>query len=346
MLGSASPERFVPGDIASLCGEAFYLFSLHHSAIMLSEKRRERKVLKRLIVWLCALMLFAGSSVPALAEDTILEPVCPVPQAAAWLLEVASEEVGYREGDHGWSKYGEWAGDPYCQWCAEFLCWCAEQVDLRHGTSLLGSYFPRYSGSNTGRAWFIKAGRFAVRNGEVEGWGYEWLRGEREFLKTGSYIPQPGDYVFFTWRSGEDTDHVALVEYCSRDAEGNITIHVIEGNNPVGVARNEYPLSNTQILGYGTASDLVDITMRFGNQGEKVRQLQSKLIYLGYLDPSFETGRFGNGTADAVRQFQTDHGLKPNSIANVDTQLLLDEEVDRKYNQDPATWLVVEDEED
>ena len=302
--------------------------------------------MKRGILLLCCAFLALLPPLQARTEDIILDPVCPVPQAVTWLLEVASEEVGYREGDHGWSKYGEWAGDPYCQWCAEFLCWCVDQVDQRHGSSLLNTFFPRYSGSNTGRDWFIRAGRFAVRTGEVEGWGYEWLKGQKEFLRAGSYIPQPGDYVFFTWTSGEDTDHVALVEYCSRDAEGRITIHVIEGNNPVGVARNAYPLSNTQILGYGTANDLVDITMRFGNQGEKVRQLQSKLIYLGYLDPSYETGRFGNATNDAVRQFQADHGLRTNAIANIDTQLLLDEEVDRKYNLDPATWLVVEEEEE
>ena len=73
-----------------------------------------------------------------------------VPDYVRWLLEVAGEEVGYREGDHGWSKYGEWAGDPYAQWCAEFLCWCVDQVDQRHGTHLLGRIFPLYSGQNTG----------------------------------------------------------------------------------------------------------------------------------------------------------------------------------------------------
>ncbi len=302
--------------------------------------------LKRLIILLCSGFLVFSGYAPALAEETVIDPVCPVPQAVTWLLEVASEEVGYREGEHGWSKYGEWAGDPYGQWCAEFLCWCVDQVDQRHGSSLLNTVFPLYSGSNTGRAWFIKAGRFAVRHGEVEGWGYEWLKGQHDFLRTGSYIPQPGDYMFFTWTSGEDTDHVALVEYCTRDDAGRVTIHVIEGNNPVGVARNTYDLMNTQILGYGTANDLVDITMRFGNDGEKVRQLQEKLIYLGYLNPEYLSGHFGNATTDAVRRFQSDHGLRTNAIANVDTQLLLDEEVERKYDQDPATWMVVDEEED
>ena len=302
--------------------------------------------MKRAISILLCFFLLSAAVSPVLAEEEeeILAPVCPVSQEVTWLLEVASGEVGYREGDHGWSKYGEWAGDPYCQWCAEFLCWCVAQVDKTHGTALLGTRFPRWSASNTGRAWFIKAGRFAVRHGEVDGWGYEWLRGHREYLKTGSYIPQPGDYVFFTWTSGTDTSHVALVEYCSRSKNGDIFIHVIEGNNPIGVARAVYPLTNSQILGYGTANDLVDITMRFGNNGEKVRQLQEKLAYIGYLEDQFVSGNFGNATTDAVRRFQIDHGLKTTSIANVDTQLALDEAVEEKYNADPATWMVVDEE--
>ena len=295
---------------------------------------------------LIAVSLFLQTFSQAFAEEEeILEPVCPVPKEVTWLLEVASGEVGYKEGDHGWSKYGEWAGDPYCQWCAEFLCWCVSRVDEIHGTSLLGTTFPYWSASNTGRAWFIRNGRFAVRHGEVDGWGYEWLRGHREYLKTGTYVPQPGDYVFFTWTSGTDTNHVALVEYCTRNAAGEIFIHVIEGNNPVGVARAVYPLTNSQILGYGTANDLVDITMRFGNNGEKVRQLQEKLVYIGYLDEQFVSGNFGNATTDAVRRFQADHGLRTNAIANVDTQLLLDEAVKDKRDADPATWMVVDDDE-
>lgn len=297
---------------------------------------------KQICLFICFFLcffLFLSSS----AEDRILEPVCPVPEYVTWLLEVASEEVGYREAEHGRSKYGEWAGDPYCQWCAEFICWCVDQVDLRHGTNLLNQVFPKYSGSNTGRSWFIKAGRYAIRKGEVEGWGYEWLKGQDEFLRSGTYIPQPGDYVFFTWTGSEDTDHVALVEYCTADNEGTVTVHVIEGNNPVSVARNSYLLTSSQILGYGTVNDLVDITMRFGNNGEKVRQLQDKLNYLGYLDEQYITGNYGNATAEAVRQFQSDHSLRPNMIANIKTQNLLNELIDQKIDSDPLTWTVIDD---
>lgn len=292
-------------------------------------------------LFLISVLLFL--SLPALSEEEVIPPQWPVPDYVVRLLEVAAEEVGYTEGDHGWSKYGDWAGDPYCQWCAEFQCWCVDQVDRRFGTSLLRNVYPLYSGSNEGRSWFIRAGRYVIRRGPVDGWGYEWLKGSSSFIRSGDYIPQPGDWVFFTWTSDEDTDHVALVEYCTRDTEtGSIQVHVIEGNKPSSVARDTYDLNYSRILGYGTVHDVADITMSAGNRGEKVRQLQDKLAYLGYLDPQDISGTFGRATTEALHAFQRQYGL-PAGVANMATQQKLDEAWQEKYENDPATWTVTED---
>ncbi len=283
----------------------------------------------------------------ALAEEEIIPPQWPVPDYVNRLLEVASEEVGYTEEEHGRTKYGEWAGDPYCQWCAEFQCWCVDQVDQRYGTSLLNQVYPRYSASNTGRSWFITAGRYVIRKGPIDEWGYEWLKGRSSFISSGDYIPQPGDWVFFTWTSDTDTDHVALVEYCTRDTEtGEVLIHVIEGNKPDSVARDVYELNYTRILGYGTVHDVADITMHGGNRGEKVRQLQEKLIYLDLMDPAGMTGVYDTLTAETVRVFQEQHQLRPSGIANIYTQLRLDEVVAAKRDLDPRTWQVIDDDDD
>lgn len=290
----------------------------------------------------CALILLLGCP-SALSEDERIEPAWPVPDYVEYLLQVASEEVGYTE-DHGRTKYGAWAGDPAAQWCAEFQCWCVDQVDRRWGTSLLRNVYPFYTASNTGRSWFIRAGRYVVRKGRVEGWGYEWLKGQSAFIKSGDYIPQPGDWVFFTWNASSDTDHVALVEYCTRNtASGKILLHVIEGNKPVAVTRAAYELNDPSILGYGTVHDVADITMRFGNEGEKVRQLQEKLSYLGYLDASLVTGRFGDATAEAVSAYQADRGLAAGGIANMKTQQLLESEYSVRYRNDPDVWSVVDE---
>ena len=296
--------------------------------------------MKRIAAFLACLLMLPGMA-RALSSQTVIEPAWPVPDYVIWLLEVAAGEVGYREGEHGYSKYGEWAGDPYAQWCAEYLCWCVDQVDQQHGTHLLGQVYPLYSGSNTGRDWFIRQGRYIVRWGNLEGWGYQWLRNEDSYITTGSYIPQPGDWVFFTWDSDRDTDHVAMVEYCTRDENGNVQLHVLEGNTPVEVKRAVYDLTYTRILGYGTVHDAADVTMRAGNAGEKVRQLQEKLMLLGLVDKA--DGVFGPATAEAVKSFQALQGMKATGIAGIAMQKALDRAVDEAIDNDPATWLVVDE---
>ena len=292
------------------------------------------------------ILLAIITQVPAcLGEEKVIDPLWPVPDYVVHLLEVASNEVGYVEKEHGWTKYGDWAGDPYCQWCAEFQCWCVDQVDKQLGTSLLNEVYPLYSGTNTGRNWFITAGRYVIRKGQVEGWGYEWLKGQDTFIASGDYIPQPGDWAFFTWTSDTDTDHVALVEYCTQDTEtGKILIHVIEGNKPSAVARDVYDLNYSRILGYGTVHDVADITMQYGCRGNKVRELQEKLVYLGLLDGENITGTFGTSTVEAIRLFQSDpeNHLKVSGIANISTQLRLNELYEEKRNLDPNTWQVVD----
>ena len=294
---------------------------------------------------LCLFFLLIFLLAPtAFAEDERIEPAWPVPDYVEHLLQVASEEVGYTE-DHGRTKYGAWAGDPAAQWCAEFLCWCVDQVDQRWNTALLRNVYPFYTSSNTGLRWFLRAGHYVVRKGKVEGWGYQWLKGHSSFIRSGDYVPQPGDWVFFNWSGGSDTQHVAMVEYCSRDlSTARISVHVIEGNNPDSVKRNSYDLNSLAIIGYGTVHDVADITMGFGNQGEKVRILQERLSYLGYLNPENITGRFGDSTSEGLRTWQADHGLAANGIANMKTQQFLEAEYIARYETDPGIWSVVDDE--
>ena len=301
-----------------------------------------RKNIGRLCAVICCLLCVLGP-VRALGEDEVLAPAWPVPDYVEHLLEVASGEVGYRE-DHGRTKYGEWAGDPAAQWCAEFQCWCVNQVDERWGTDLLRNVYPFYTSSNTGLRWFLKAGRYVVRKGKVPDWGYEWLKGENTYIQSGDYIPQPGDWVFFNWGGGTDTEHVALVEFCTRNPRsGDVTVHVIEGNNPAAVARNTYGINDPSILGYGTVRDVADITMTFGNEGEKVALLQEKLAYLGFLDDTLVTGHFGDGTMEAVRAYQQSRKLRVTGVANMKTQQKLEAEYAQRYNNDPDIWAVVDD---
>lgn len=301
--------------------------------------------MKRIISFLLICLL----SFPALGEstdETRLRPRWPVPEYVIRLLEVADSEVGYREGPHGYSKFGEYWGDPYAQWCAEFLCWCVDQVDKTYGTELLKNVYPLYSGQNTGMKWFIKQGRWIARNGNLDEWGYQWFKGEDQFITAGEYIPQPGDWVFFSWTSDSNTSHVAMVEYATVDSQGNVSIHCIEGNNPVSVARVTYSTADKKILGYGTVHDVADWTMRPGNSGAKVTELQQKLAYLGYLAEDSITGYYGTSTQDAINRFQTANGLKVLGIANIETQRQLNQLCEEKRFLDADAWQVAVEDDD
>jgi len=266
------------------------------------------------------------------------------PEFVSKLLDVAAGELGYTEGYDNYTKYGEWSGDAHAAWCAEFVCWCVDQTDKLYGYALLDDVYPNYSGQNTGRDWFITKGRFVYRKGNCPNWGYQWLKGSDHLMKANDYIPHPGDLVFFSYNQAGDTEHVALVEYCTRDGESNVTIHVIEGNNPSSVQRNVYPLNNSQVLGFGTCQDVADTTMRSGCSGDKVLALQQQLTTLGFLEEIHQTGTYGSHTKAAVAAYQEamDDGQPVTGIADRNTQQAIEADVYRTEYESPDTWLVGE----
>lgn len=297
--------------------------------------------MKRFLLLLLALALAVPCA--AAAEETRISPG-ESPAFVAALLAVAENELGYVEGGNNYSKYGEWSGDPNAAWCAEFICWCVNQLDEQQGTALLNTIYPNYSGQNTGRDWFIRRGRFVYRKGVCPDWGRQWLKGSDHDLAKNEYIPRPGDLMFFSYNEAGDTEHVALVEYCTRDEFGQVLIHVIEGNNPDRVQRNSYHLDDSQVLGFGLCEDLADTTMRFGNEGDKVAALQADLHRLGLLDERHLTGVFGSNTRKAVMDFQVIYlsGRSATGIADRETRQAIDQQIARLVFESPETWLVEE----
>ncbi|MBR6572011.1 MAG: CHAP domain-containing protein [Clostridia bacterium] len=297
--------------------------------------------MKRCLSLLLALLLCFSCALSE-GENRIDAGVLPdfVPQ----LLAVAQNELGYVEGGNNYSKYGEWSGDPNAAWCAEFICWCVAQLDQQQGSQLLTTVYPRYSGQNTGRDWFIRRGRFVYRKGYCPDWGYQWMKGSDHYLTKNEYIPRPGDLMFFSYNAEGDTEHVALVEYCTRDEFGEVYVHVIEGNNPDRVQRKSYPLDNSQVLGFGLCEDLADTTLRFGNEGDKVLDLQIILCEMGLLDERHKTGIYGNNTRDAVSEFQKQHlpHRTPAGVADRETQQMIQTVYNQWILESPDTWLVTD----
>ena len=171
------------------------------------------------------------ASLNAAAGEKVIPPQYAVPDYVVRLIEVARGEIGYVEEKNGLTKYGTWAGYPMAEWCAEFQCWCVNQVDQKYGTRLLNRVYPNYSGTNVGRNWFIDQGRYVARSGSLPGYGAQWWKGSDQAIPANGYIPQPGDWMFLSDNASYDTSHVALVEYCAYDEEGRVRVHVIEGNN-------------------------------------------------------------------------------------------------------------------
>lgn len=123
-----------------------------------------------------------------------------------------------QEGNKGGSSYWSWYGfKSRVSWCACFVSWCADQCGyIEDGT------VPKFSSCAEGASWFKEKGRFKDR----------------------SYIPSPGDIIFFDWGSG--VHHVGIVVDVT-----NGRVNTIEGNSGDAVRRRSYKIGDSRIHGYG-----------------------------------------------------------------------------------------------
>ena len=116
---------------------------------------------KRFVMGVLLALLLLISSV--LGGQERLEPTYTSPEYVNLLIAIANEELGYTEKSDGSTKYGAWYGDAKAEWCAEFLCWCVNEVDSRYGTNLLKNKYPLYGATNIGLNWFLQEGRYVSR---------------------------------------------------------------------------------------------------------------------------------------------------------------------------------------
>lgn len=303
-------------------------------------------MIKRILAGcLCALLLLSAALAEGKTAGETIAPRYPVPDYVNRLLEVAREELGTAEGKNNVTKYGTWAGAPSAEWCAEFLCWCVHETDVRCGTRLLDRQYPNYTGTNTGLNWFMTQGRYVARRGIVPGWGTQWDRETCEPIAPNSYVPQPGDWMFLSNASTWDTTHVAMVEYCAYDESGQVQVHVIEGNSPFAevkdaVVRNSYPLDYWAILGYGTVHDVADSVLRFGNQGPRVTELQKSLYAAGFFPVNQKfTEKYGAITENGVKELQRQMGVPETGIADYAVQMELKRLVAGMSPDNPDNWV-------
>ena len=138
------------------------------------------------------------------------------------IIQIAAEQIGYKERNNNLTKFGAWYGMDGSPWCAMFVSWCAAQAGIPTNIVPKLSYVPNMVD-------FFK---------------------RRGLYKPRGYLPKKGDIVFFG-----SSSHVGLVEGATKDAvftiEGNTAS---EGNvsNGDGVYRRSRTLgAGSWVMGYG-----------------------------------------------------------------------------------------------
>lgn len=156
-----------------------------------------------------------------------IEGIALTEDLRANLLAVARSQLGYRESEKnytvedgvyikGYTRYGQWAGEPYRDWNQTFV-----EFSL-HYAGISSSDFPRAGGQNWTTALAIN----------------------QRFGYAGVYTPQPADLIFL---NSEDGQRVGIVTAVNQD--GYITAILGDHNNEVGT-QTFVPTDKT-IVGYG-----------------------------------------------------------------------------------------------
>ena len=249
------------------------------------------------------------------------------------LLSVAVSELGYQATKGGYTKYGEWGGNAYSEYCSEFISWCVDQADRIYGMKMLGTDYPLQTSCDSGADWYRERGRYITAGGGLKGEaGQVWLS-DGVSVESRPYVPQPGDLMYIEWFAYNRLDHTGIVEFITDDGNGNILVHTIEGNNkqlgetPTNVARYTYRLDDPSIRGYGVMTEgLVGRPMARGDAGMDVTWLQNTLKTLGFYNEQV-VGKYGKATETAVKAFQKEQGLQQSGAADVTTLRLLCEEL-------------------
>lgn len=147
------------------------------------------------------------------------------------MLDIARSQLG----EDGYKYYTWWGFDYRVDWCAIFMSWCANQAGFHlvdpSSTTVDPNNFPRYATVCDGAYYFQRFNRLHI--GQYYG---------------GTYVPKPGDIIFFTWTGNTaigPLDHTGIVE-----SYVNGVLTTIEGNSGDRVRRNEWRQDEAWKLAY------------------------------------------------------------------------------------------------
>lgn len=255
------------------------------------------------------------------------------------LLSVAVGELGYQATKGGYTKYGEWGGNAYGEYCSEFISWCVNTADELYGFSMLGDAYPLQTSCDQGATWYRERGRYITVNGGLRGEEGQFWVTDGVSVADRPYVPQPGDLIYLEWYAYNRLDHTGIVEFLTQESDGTILIHTIEGNNkalgitPTNVARYTYRLDDDSIRGYGVMTEgLVGRRLEKGMSGSDVVYFQRSMITLGYYSGE-AVGKYGKATEKACREFQKAVGLEQTGVADYVTWQKMAEEIEVRLQE-------------
>ncbi len=164
------------------------------------------------------------------------------------LVAIARTQLGYRESKRnfiidstgtrrGYTRYGDWFGADYNDWCGIFVAFCMNYADIPEAD------YPR---NNISEKW------------------KKSLQKIDAFELPGEYEPRSGDLIFFNTDDDSSVDHMGIVE----SVYGG-KVQAIEGNSGAGVASKKYALEDESIAGYGNTEYLME---RAGRDPEAIRK--------------------------------------------------------------------------
>ena len=151
------------------------------------------------------------------------------------LVAIAQSQLGYQESRinfviedgvrRGYTRYGDWYGAPYAQWCGMFVAFCQEYAGIP------AKSYPQAAG--------VSAYMDAID--------------AMDALEDSDYMPERGDLVFFMWENEETPSHMGIVE----NVDG-VNLYTIEGNSASIVQRRSYSLYSDDIIGYANTKKLME----------------------------------------------------------------------------------------
>ncbi len=183
---------------------------------------QQKSILKVISILLSLTLFLSVFSATASADET--DEI----DYATKITELAYSQKGYSEIG-GYTKYGDYFGRPYIDWCGAFVAWCARQ------TGVPVNVIPNILSSTELRNYYAAEGRYYL---------------SPYYDKNSTYTPKKGDIAFFTSydgnRSKNNICHVGLVYSVTSDY-----VICIEGNCPNSVAERKRSY-NSYLVGFAS----------------------------------------------------------------------------------------------